>query len=544
MATQTPKDLLLARKLEPEAIHRLLSPYGFADPLKADANLQAVADEPRVRELLADLIEELLFCVGGSADPDLSLTYLERFAQAAGSKVQLLSFLKATPRTLEVLARTFGASPFMGDILIGDPVYLYWIGDPEVLDGRRSRLQLEQDLARELRMLRTESLKLDVLRTFKRKELLHIGVRDLLRLCPVEETLTALTLLAEVLIREAFEISHEALLEELLLARDDPRVRRLRSEFTVLGMGKLGGGELNFSSDVDLIYVYATETGRLPLRDRRGFVSKDAYFTKLSRRLTAALSEMTNEGQVYRVDLRLRPEGRVGAIAQPARAVREYCRERGRTWERLAYHKARPVAGDRRLGERLLAQIRPFVYGRELDPQGQGDIRQIKDQIDHDVSVRGQRHENVKLGFGGIREIELIAQSLQVAFAKRRPALRERSTLRALVELHRTRLLTKRELETLRTAYTFLRDLENKLQMFSDAQTHSLPSGDAKLRCLARSLGYRDGTQSASEAFRSDYRVHTEAVNVILKSVLYSQAAPPRLSAHPGSRSRPRRSAR
>jgi glutamate-ammonia-ligase adenylyltransferase len=523
-----PRDLLLARRLEHGAIEEVLGRYRFRDPLKADANLQAVADEPQARELLADVIDDLLLCLGESADPDQALNYFERFSRAAVQKTQLLSFLKATPRTMELLARTFGASPFMGDILVRDPVSLYWICDPEILGNPRTRETLEEDLGRALAALRTEQRQLDALRTFKRRELLHLGVRDILRMASVEQTLAALTLLAEVLIQRALRISGAALLSELGVDTGDPRAERIVAEFTVLGMGKLGGGELNFSSDVDLVYVYANDSGALP-RPEGPPLSKDAFYTRLSRRLTAALADSTGEGQVYRVDLRLRPEGRMGGIAQPADAVLRYCATRGRTWERLAYLKARPVAGDLALGKRLLNRMRPFVYAPPLGPEAQRDIREIKVQIDRKVAARGQQREDVKLGFGGIREIELVAQTLQVGFGRGKPRLRERNTLRALRALREAGLLSAGEAETLRGAYLFLRDVENKLQMFSDAQTHSLPEGGSELRRLALTLGYPP--VEPEQSFRADYRRHTEGVNAILRDVLFPVQPPGRLAA-------------
>jgi glutamate-ammonia-ligase adenylyltransferase len=532
VTTRDIKDLLLAPQLEREDIQALLAPYGFADPLKADASLQAIADEPPTRAQLARLLEELLYCVSRSADPDLALTYMERFTGAAVHKGQLLAFLESTPATLEILARAFGASPFMGDILVRDPVYLYWLCDPEVLHAERSRGDIEQDLTRQLGALQSEARKLDALRAFKRKETLHIGVRDIARLCSVPQTLKALSTLADVLIQKAYEIADDGLRRSLDLDTDDPRVRHLGQEFVVLGMGKLGGGELNFSSDVDLVYVYANDQGRLPRR-RGESISKDEYFARLSRRLTAALSDMTGEGQVYRVDLRLRPEGRIGPVAQSVTSVHMYCLTRGRTWERLAYHKARPVAGNLRLGERAIERIRPFVYGRSLDSAAQEDVRHIKDQIDRQVSERGLSQRDVKLGFGGIREIELVAQSLQLASSRRRPRLRPRNTLHAVDALARARLISTVELETLRGAYLFLRDVENRLQMYSDAQTHVLPDDAAALQRLALSLGFENGAQSAVAYFHDAYCKHTQNVNVVLRRVLYPPTAADRLSGRP-----------
>ncbi|HSB60920.1 MAG TPA: glutamate-ammonia-ligase adenylyltransferase, partial [Vicinamibacteria bacterium] len=292
-----------------------------------------------------------------------------------------------------------------------------------------------------------------------------------------------------------------------------------RRGFTVLGLGKLGGGELNFSSDVDLVYLYATDRGRAP--GGRSAPDRGEYFQALARRVTSALVEVTGEGYVYRVDLRLRPEGRSGSVAQSLRSFEEYYRSRGATWERLALLKAWPVGGDRVLGARFLERVRPFVYGRPFDAAALEEVRRVKQQIDLKVAQRAESRRHVKLGVGGIREIEFVCQLMQVRFGGRHRSLRERSTLGALDALRRARLLALEEHDTLVRAYLFLRDVENKLQMVSDAQVHALPEAPAEVRACAIRLGYRDGEGlRAEDALLSDYRSHTEATHRIFEDVL------------------------
>jgi len=332
------KDLLLAPRLDRQQVAGLLSPYGFKDPPKADANLQAVADDPSERELLADILEDLLVCVSQSADPDQALNYFERFARAALNKTRLFSYLKDSPRMLEILARTLGGSPYMAEILIRDPHHFYWLTDPQVIYSGRKKREIQRELARTLKVLVDEQQQLDYLRVLKRREMLHIGVRDLLRLCSVEETLAALSILAEALISATYWICSSALRREYGIPRN------AFTGFTILAMGKLGGGELNFSSDVDLMYLYATD------QEEAGSISAPEYFRRLCQKITGGLNEFTGEGYVYRVDLRLRPEGKAGNIADSLDGYRRYYQSRMGTWERLALLKTWPVAGDRALG--------------------------------------------------------------------------------------------------------------------------------------------------------------------------------------------------
>src|SRR5438128_7029363 len=253
------KDLLLASRLERADVAALLQPYGFKDPEKADRNLQAIAEEPAERELLAGILEELLNCASQSADPDQALTYLERFASAAIHRLRLFTHLQDAPRALEILARILGGSPYMAEILIRDPQHFYWVADPQLLHSTLPGRAIKYELLHTAKLLEDEQKQLDYLRFFKRKQMLHIGVRDLLRLCTVEETLTALSVLAQALISAAYWISASA------MRREHQIPKHIFNSFTILAMGKLGGGELNFSSDVDLMYLYGDDPESAPI---------------------------------------------------------------------------------------------------------------------------------------------------------------------------------------------------------------------------------------------------------------------------------------
>jgi glutamate-ammonia-ligase adenylyltransferase len=505
------KDLLLAPRLDPQQVIALLSPYGFKEPVKADANLQALADDAPARRALADILKELLDNASQSADPDQAINYFERFVRAAANKIHLFSYLRDSPRTLEILAKTFGGSPYMAEILIRDPHYLYWVTDPQILCAVRKKREIERELIRALRTLADERKRLDYLRILKRRETLRIGVRDLLRLCSVEETLADLSTLAEALISAAHWICSSALRRECGVPR------KAFGGFTILAMGKLGGGELNFSSDVDLIYLYASDQEEVG--EDGETISASEYFRRLCQKVTVALSEFTGEGYVYRVDLRLRPEGKAGNIAYSLDGFERYYQSRGETWERLALLKAWPVAGDRALGRRFLEMSRPFIYDRPFDLKALEEVRGIKRRIDQQMVIRQQRSRNVKLGAGGIREIELIAQTLQVCHGARTPQIRGRNTMKALGALRDQSLISAEECETLTRAYVFLRDVENKLQMVNDAQTHSLPVDGQELAACARRLGYSDEPGPAAEQLLRDYKHHTGHVNRIFEEI-------------------------
>jgi glutamate-ammonia-ligase adenylyltransferase len=310
--------------------------------------------------------------------------------------------------------------------------------------------------------------------------------------------------------------------------------------FSVMGMGKLGGHELNYSSDVDLIYVYASHEGetRAPRGKSAGKpagvgISSEEYFEILSRELTKALVEQTREGYVFRVDLRLRAEGSVGQLARSLADYKKYYETRGMAWERLALLKAWPVAGSMAVGRAFLTMAKPFIFGAgKLDCDGAlaivQNVRAVKEMIDAKMAERGHERRNVKLGIGGIREIEFLAQTVQVLAGKQVPAILDRSTLGALPRFVTRRLISGRERDELTAAYLFLRDVEHKLQMVHDLQTHALPDETEELeRCAIRG-GYDGSDRTAAvKKFLADHAAHTAAVHRAFQSLFYEPDTSP-----------------
>ena len=339
-----------------------------------------------------------------------------------------------------------------------------------------------------------------VLRRFRRREMARIAWRDLAGLAALEETLGDLTDLAECLVGAALERLHgwqARRFGEPCDAEGQPR------RLVVVGMGKLGGRELNFSSDIDLIFTY-------PCRGQTNgakAISNEEFFRRLGQRLIKILAEPSAEGFVYRVDMRLRPFGDSGPLAISFAAFEDYYQNHGRDWERYAMIKARVIAGDREAGERLLDGLRPFVYRRYLDYSAFESLRDMKAMIAQEMERKGMRR-NIKLGPGGIREIEFIGQAFQLIYGGRDPALRERGILRVLEHLAASGRLPEPAVANLKQAYDFLRRVENRLQAWADQQTHDLPEDElAKLR-LAFAMG-----QSGWGAFALELARHVEAVS-------------------------------
>lgn len=386
-------------------------------------------------------------------------------------------------------------SAFAAQWLRRNPQLSSWLTDAALADQRlpsqrwpHAQWPLDDDAAAQ-----------QALRVFRKNEGWRLIALDCLGIHTVAETLSHASDLAECCIERALQQIEPGFQQRFGIPRDERgEVQRL----VVLGMGKLGGGELNFSSDIDLIFAYpqaGTCHGARAL-------SHEDFFVRLGQRLVQVLDEVTAEGQCYRVDMRLRPFGRDGRLALSFAAMEHYYQREGRDWERYAWIKARPVAGDRAAGERLMQQLRPFVYRRYFDYGAIAGVRDLWRRIQQEGTR--QRAQHLKLGPGGIRALEFTVQMIQLMRGGREPALRTPSFLQALDAIERARHLGADLARTLRAAYLFLRHVENRLQMRDDAQVHELPEDAAARDELARGLGYAGWSCLEQVLQRHQHAVH------------------------------------
>jgi glutamate-ammonia-ligase adenylyltransferase len=326
-----------------------------------------------------------------------------------------------------------------------------------------------------------------LLRRYRAAESTRLVWRDVRGLDDVDQTLAGSTALAETCLRlalDALEVEFSA--RHGVVRTPDGTAQRL----VVFGLGKLGGGELNFSSDIDLVYGYEYDgesDGTRPL-------AAEAWFSKLGQQLFRLLDEVTADGFCHRVDLRLRPYGNAGRVAWSFPAMEQYFQHEGRDWERYAWQKARPVAGDLEAGERFLEVLRPFVYRRYLDYGALDGLRAMKAAITAEVA-RKELADDIKRGAGGIREIEFLVQALQLIRGGREPELRGRQLQPALAALVEANQVEPEAGAALVEAYRFLRRLENRLQMLRDAQVHVLPDDEVDRSRIALALGYDDWSE-------------------------------------------------
>ncbi len=405
-----------------------------------------------------------------------------------------------------LVASDFAYESFLREPELLGPGLIALMSDPRHADARPLQLPPRSDEAGGMRALRQ----------YRRREALRLIWRDVNGFDSVEDTLAGSSALAESCLAAALQYAEAEFAERHGVARSDDGTQQ---RIVVLALGKLGGGELNFSSDIDLILAYP-ENGH---SDGARALPNETYFARQGQLLVKLLAQISADGYVYRVDLRLRPFGSAGRVALSFAAMEQYYQREGRDWERYAWIKARVVAGDVAAGKRLITSLRPFVYRRYHDYTAFAGLREMKALIDAEVA-RKDLAQHLKLGPGGIREIEFIVQLLQLIRGGREPSLRQCGLLPALAACEQLGALHAASARRLREAYRFLRRVENRVQMLRDEQTHELPQDEPTRARLAATLDYADWPALAAEVARARAAV-SEEYALLLRPVAASRSA-------------------
>ncbi len=454
-----------------------------------------------------------------AADPGRVGHFLDLLA-AAGAGPRLDKFPENSRRALAAL---LGGSATLGHLLAAHPDWLAVLDMESLRFPRRAQgLQHEAEAGwQPILAAGDQSGALAWLRRFKQREMLRIAARDLARLSHVVEITREISDVADVCLAAVAQICRRQFTERFGRPFHRDVVGNWRpTEFCVLGLGKLGGQELNYSSDVDLLFLYDDE-GEVfkepPTKKKtpRAVMSNHQFFNKLAEAFSAEVGRVTPDGMLFRVDLRLRPEGDAGPLCRSLESYENYYAEWGQTWERMMLIKARGVAGDEGLAAEFLELIQPFRYPPSLNTDVLREVAAVKDRIETEVVGADELERNVKLGRGGIREIEFIVQSLQILHAGKQPFLQTVQTLTGLAKLVQYKLLTEGEAQPLDAAYRFLRDVEHRLQMEDNQQTHILPADRPALLRLARLMDFK-----TAAAFESARQTHTSNVRRVYDRLL------------------------
>jgi glutamate-ammonia-ligase adenylyltransferase len=509
---------LLSGKSLDDEIKEYLTGLGFSDPDKIWKILTSLKGQLNFQKLYPEFFSNLLVTCSQSYDPEQAIVNFERFAEKILDKNYLFTIITNSKELFHALITLFSGSQLLTDTLLKSPSHFDWLNQPETLGQKKSKDVLYRDYhslaGTDVLTDKTPAL----LRQFKKREYIRIGLRDLLGEVKLEETVGDLANLADVCLQVAYEYADKILKAKHGIPYEkNPEGIEKESEFTVLSMGKLGGKELNFSSDIDLIYIYSSSQGETKAGDSDSpgirTLSNHEYFSKLALLLTKTIHEITGEGNVFRVDLELRPEGKSGEITNSLASCETYYQSWGRTWERQALIKARVSAGSDELGKEFFSMIEPFIFRRSLDFAAIGEIKSLKKKIDEDLIKRNVEKGNIKLGAGGIREIEFIVQAYQLIFGGREKSLRVPNTLITLQRLREMHFIDEDERSKLQRAYIFLRRLENMVQISFGLQTHVLPKEEEKLAILAKKMKIKEQENSMLVArLMEKFDEHTQFV--------------------------------
>lgn len=486
----------------------------FRDPGRA--RRQAGQIEAVIPPAIQNQIRALLH---HSPDPDSALSRLESMVRLRPDAVGRLI---RNSVGLQYLIAIFSYSTFLSEGVLQHPEWLedlLWSGEMErTLSAEELADRLEAFLSSgdEDRPLALS------LALFRRRQILRVMLRDVLGLATLSEAAAELSALADAIV----EISRKRILGEQKRRYGTPLLRNARGEleecrFSVLALGKLGGRELNYSSDIDLMFLYSG-AGQT---DGPSPITNMEFFKKLSNQLTGLLSTYTAEGACYRVDLRLRPDGRLGEVCISLEGAQAYYRERARDWELQMLIKARVSAGDPELGAKLLEFVQPMIYSSTLDFSAVEAVSATRERISEKLaSSKGARGHNVKLARGGIRDVEFLVQCLQRLHGGREAWVRQGGTMLALYRLRDKNLLSATEFSRLASAYEFLRHLEHRLQFEDDRQAHTLPTSSEALELLARRMPAGEiGDPASAERLLRELNTHLEEVQKIYERVIHAQ---------------------
>jgi [glutamine synthetase] adenylyltransferase / [glutamine synthetase]-adenylyl-L-tyrosine phosphorylase len=478
-----------------------LARLGFEEPAAAAADLERLGAWPPAA---AGGGNRLLAEIAASAAPQLAARTLAAIAAAHPDPDGFAARLRRRLGFRRRLVPLVAASRSLGAFLATHPEEADRLADGRRFAAPRPRAELVAEAIATVGASDDPGRAWDRLRRFKRRELLAVAVRDLAGRVPVEAVAAELADLADACLEAALVVAAAA-------AGDDPAPMRL----AVLGMGKLGGTELNYVSDIDVLFCHEPAAGADPEAAARAA-------ERVARAVMTGLSAVTAEGTCFEVDPNLRPEGRNGPLSRTLGSYLAYWDRWAQPWELQALIKARPAAGDAGLAERFCAEAEARVYPERLDPETVAAVRRMKARVETSAKARAGGDRQVKLGPGGLRDVEFAVQLLQLVHGRPDPGLRSGSTLVALERLTAAGFVGRADAAQLADAYRFLRLVEHRLQLASERRTHTIPAGEEPRRWLARTLGYRDRVEaSALEQFETDRRRHAAAVRGLHEKLFY-----------------------
>jgi glutamate-ammonia-ligase adenylyltransferase len=499
-------DLILDTAPEPETIRAVLGRYPFRDVQTAYHNLSQLGQEGvpflstrRCRHFLANIAPHLLRALAETPDPDMALMNLEKVTASLGAKAVLWELFSFNTPSLKLYVDLCAWSQFLSEILINNPGMIDELLDSLVLNQPRTGAELRQELTD---LCRGSSEPEPILHSFQDKELLRIGVRDILGKDTIQSTTSSLSDLAEAIFAQ-IAVNQEPALEKRFgtpYLSEGARAGQ-PSRYVILGLGKLGGREMGYHSDLDLILIYEGDGQTGPSAGASRFDTTERtdnfhFFTEFTQRIIRVASYLGPLGRLYHVDMRLRPTGQSGSLVLPLPQFERYYEPEGgaQVWERLALTKARVVHGSAEFALEVMKAVESAAYGQQWRPGYADEIRSMRDRLE---ASRGNR--NLKRGFGGIVDVEFLAQLLLIKYGNAKAGARSTNTWEALRALHNAGLLDRAQFEVLENGYSLLRQIESRLRIVHNISIDELPDDPEDLERLARRLD-RAWTQPSKAA--------------------------------------------
>jgi [glutamine synthetase] adenylyltransferase / [glutamine synthetase]-adenylyl-L-tyrosine phosphorylase len=483
---------LLQKDILDSDVAKLLAPIGFADWKTAHARLIDLCTDDDRRIALTGALPMLLAALETSATPDSSVLNLERFIKSVPDAVSTLKFLADNPRAVEILIKLFVNSQFLTEILLRKPEYLERLTEHKRIADFKSREDFRAEAEQSLNDSASSQQKFEALRTYQHWELLRISACDNFGLLDLRSVTIQLSLLADAIVQTALSIVQD----ELAIDVED---------FVVLAFGKLGGEELNYSSDIDLVFVSRGDAAR---------------YWEVGQRLIRGLTDSTSGSFLYRVDMRLRPWGNSGPLVTTLDSYVDYLASNAELWEKQALLKARPIAGTLSIGFDFLKKSDPLLFEASVDAVRE-NVLTMKTKIEAGLKKKGREFGEVKSGQGSIRDIEFVTQFLQLRHGRENRHVRSIGTLDGLVRLADLDFIRADEFRQLTTAYILFRKIEHTLQLLHYKQVHSLPKEERELAYLARRLDFPNTT-----AFLASYSQHCSEVRTIFSRYIEKTEEP------------------
>jgi glutamate-ammonia-ligase adenylyltransferase len=479
--------------LSSEALEDRLGAFGFLDVRQTAAALRELTQGlTRRSRVMQQLLPVVLEWLSDTPDPDLGLLQLRRLAEGPARSLAIAETFRDSPGAAERVCRLLGSSRLVGDALLRHPDFVEALADDASMTREKSREEMTDEARRTLDWRASPAQRREGLRRFKRRELLRIAARDLLGFAAVEETGRELAGLADACVDAALHSLEPPL------------------PFAVIGMGRLGGSELSYASDIDVLFVYDGERAE-------DFAAAE----QVAETLMKEIGEITPEGQTFRIDANLRPEGKQGPLARSLSGYRSYYERWALTWEFQSLLKARPVAGDPGVAEHFCELVRPFVYRDDFPDDEVREVRRMKARIERErIPPDEDPQFHLKLGRGSLSDVEFTVQLLQLVHGGAHPGIRTASTIEAIHRLRDASLLSSDDADALADSYRFCERARNARYLLTGKPGDALPTDGKVAAQLARLLGYVDRPQAT---LRDDYRRVTRRARRVVERVFYGR---------------------